>query len=237
MKYFTSSSKIKTLRNNIGEPDVIQIRRTFQTKENALFWEERVLRRCRVLKDEKWLNGNIGGKKFFNYGAPRSDECRKKISERRKHYLSNLTDEERETLAQRSRDAGIKGARKIGDKAKERFSDPEFYKKHLDSHNTDEYKTNLSNKMLEAFQKEDVINKHFVAVNTEEYKQLQRNLSKKRWEKEGYRDRVSNSMKQVCSSPEYRELMSKRAKDSEEKRLLTRLANLQKEKQNETQIV
>lgn len=65
VKYFTSSSKIKTLRNNIGDPDIIEIRRTFQTKEEALSWEERVLRRCKVLKDEKWLNGNIRRQEIF----------------------------------------------------------------------------------------------------------------------------------------------------------------------------
>jgi len=65
VKYFTSSSKVKTLRNNLGEPDVIEVRKTFLTKEDALKWEERVLRKCRVLKDERWLNSNIRWKEIF----------------------------------------------------------------------------------------------------------------------------------------------------------------------------
>lgn len=112
-RYFTSSSKVKTLRKNLGEPDVLEVRREFDCKEKALKWEEKVLTRMRVLTDEKWLNSSIGGKRFFNYGIPRSEECRKKIGERREQFLSNLSDEDKEKLAQRSREAGMKGATKI----------------------------------------------------------------------------------------------------------------------------
>lgn len=169
-----------------------------------------------------------GGKKFFNYGIPRSDECRKKISERRKQYLANLTIEERDILAQRSREAGIKGAEKIGKKAKERLSDPEFYQKHVELRHTQEYRENLSIKITEAFQRDDVKERHLQSVNTDEYKQKISQKNKERFQNFSEREKISASMKQVCSSPEYRELMSKRAKECEEKRLLTRLANLQK---------
>lgn len=175
-----------------------------------------------------------GGKKFFNYGFPRSNECRKKISERRKQYLANLTIEEKDILAQRSREAGIKGAEKIGKKAKERLSDPEFYQKHVEAHNTQEYRENLSIKITEAFQRDDVKERHLQSVNTDEYKQLQRELTKNQWEKEGHRDKVSNSLKQTLSSAEHRKKMSEKAKESTEKRLLTRSVNLQKTKLNET---
>ena len=178
-----------------------------------------------------------GGKKFFNYGIPRSDECRKKISERRKQYLANLTIEERDILAQRSRESGIKGAEKIGKKAKERLSDPEFYQKHVETHNTQEYRENLSIKITEAFQRDDVKERHLQSVNTNEYKQLQRELTKNRWEKEGYRDKVSNSLKQTLSSAEHRKKMSEKSKESTTKRLETRRLNkLKKEIRNEHQI-
>lgn len=165
------------------------------------------------------------GKKFFNYGIPRSDECRKKISERRKQYLANLSDEDREIAAQRSRNVGIKSAEKIGKKAKARLSDPEFYQKHVEAHNTQEYKENLSIKITKAFQRDDVKDRHLKAVNTDEYKQLQRELTKNQWEKEGHRDKVSNSLKQTLSSAEHRVLMSERSKASTKKRLETRRLN------------
>lgn len=168
---------------------------------------------------------------------PRSEECRRKISERRKEYLSNLTDIERENLVRRSRNAGIKGADKIGKKAKERLSDPEFYQKHLDARRTDEYRSNLSNKIKIVYQREEVRERHLQSVNTEEYRQLQSELTKKLWKKEGHRDKVSNSLKQTLSSSEHRKKMSEKSKESTTKRLETRRLNkLKKEIRNEHQI-
>lgn len=54
--YFTSSKIVKLFRKTYGEPDVVQIRRTFTTRESALAWERKVLTRMRVIKSDKWLN-------------------------------------------------------------------------------------------------------------------------------------------------------------------------------------
>lgn len=61
VKYFTSSQKVKELRNTHGEPDIIQIRKTFTTQNSARLWEKKVLKRMNVLNEEKWLNENIAG--------------------------------------------------------------------------------------------------------------------------------------------------------------------------------
>jgi hypothetical protein len=47
----------------------------FETKEQASAWETKVLRRCKVLTDERWINQNIAG-----YIVP-TKESRKKISD------------------------------------------------------------------------------------------------------------------------------------------------------------
>lgn len=60
-KYFTSSKKVKEFRKKFGEPDIIQIRRTFSNKEDCIAWEIKLLRRINVLEDDKWLNANIAG--------------------------------------------------------------------------------------------------------------------------------------------------------------------------------
>ena len=39
-----------------GDPDVIEVRKTFITKEAALIWEEKVLRRLNVVNDPRFLN-------------------------------------------------------------------------------------------------------------------------------------------------------------------------------------
>lgn len=54
--YFTSSDYVAIQRWLYGEPDVIEVRRTFQTQKEARDWEIKVLRRMKVIKSERWLN-------------------------------------------------------------------------------------------------------------------------------------------------------------------------------------
>ena len=66
--YFTSSKKVKERRLTHGEPDVIQIRRVFENKIKARWWEDTVHRRMNVVKSNRWLNGNYGNSKFDTTG-------------------------------------------------------------------------------------------------------------------------------------------------------------------------
>ena len=60
--YHTSSPDIKVLREQFGEPDVVEIRRVFETRRNtdtsddARLWEHKVLRRIRAVKKKEWIN-------------------------------------------------------------------------------------------------------------------------------------------------------------------------------------
>lgn len=54
--YFTSSQYVTLFRKRFGEPDIIQIRKTFTCKNKAILWENKVLKRMNVICDEKWLN-------------------------------------------------------------------------------------------------------------------------------------------------------------------------------------
>ncbi|MCA9496708.1 MAG: hypothetical protein KC589_07200, partial [Nanoarchaeota archaeon] len=45
VKYFTSSKEVKKFRKENGDPDIIQIRKTFKDKDSATKWESTVLRR------------------------------------------------------------------------------------------------------------------------------------------------------------------------------------------------
>lgn len=74
--YFTSSPKVQQLIEETGQDSFdIEIRKVFETKEQAVAWETRVLRRCRVLEDDRWINQNVAG-----YIVP-TEESRKKISD------------------------------------------------------------------------------------------------------------------------------------------------------------
>jgi hypothetical protein len=70
--YFTSSKYVQNFRKDHGEPDVIQIRKTFKDSKSAIKWEIRVLRS--LIKSNKWLNKAVGG------GIIYTDEVRNKIS-------------------------------------------------------------------------------------------------------------------------------------------------------------
>jgi len=71
VKYFTSSKYVAEMRSVHGEPDVIQIRKTFDDSKKALDWELKVLKRLKVRLDEKWLN------KTESHGFPHliGEEC------------------------------------------------------------------------------------------------------------------------------------------------------------------
>jgi len=59
--YFTSSLIVLEHRRLYGEPDVIEIRKTFKTATEALKWEQKVLQRINAIQSDKWLNKQAGG--------------------------------------------------------------------------------------------------------------------------------------------------------------------------------
>jgi hypothetical protein len=79
--YFTSSKYVKQFRKQFGEPDVIQIRKTFQSKESAILWENKVLTKLKVIKSHKWLN-QTNNKAIDNSLYKPSEEQKIKTSER-----------------------------------------------------------------------------------------------------------------------------------------------------------
>jgi hypothetical protein len=54
--YFTSSQHVAQFCELHGDPDVLQIRKTFASTRSAQQWEHRVLRRLRVTQSAQWLN-------------------------------------------------------------------------------------------------------------------------------------------------------------------------------------
>lgn len=58
VKYFTSSNHVKNIIAMYGNPDVIEIRKTFSSSSEAYRWETRVLKRLKVKTNQYWLNQN-----------------------------------------------------------------------------------------------------------------------------------------------------------------------------------
>jgi hypothetical protein len=92
-RYTTSSENINTLIKEYGKDAFeYEIRRTFDSVEEMAAWETKVLTRSKVLeKQDRWMNGNIAGKKILtDAGAkvisethknkPKTQEHKKKLS-------------------------------------------------------------------------------------------------------------------------------------------------------------
>lgn len=80
--YHTSSEYVKEFREQHGEPDVIQVRRTFTTAEETIGWENKVLKRLGVRHQDHWLNESEGFPHVIC--GPFSEEHRRKMSEAQK---------------------------------------------------------------------------------------------------------------------------------------------------------
>lgn len=88
IKYKTSSKYVDKFVKENGEPDIIQVRKKFNSKEKARLWEEKVLIKMDVLNNQdKWLNKNIHPAILYEVnpclGKKMSEETKKKISDTR----------------------------------------------------------------------------------------------------------------------------------------------------------
>lgn len=98
--YFTSSNYVKEFREQNGEPDVIQVRKTFDDSQKARDWESKVIDRIGMVESSQWLNLTNGTNKFYHEG-PRgslskaklgrtiSEEHAKKLHEGRKNSTNS----------------------------------------------------------------------------------------------------------------------------------------------------
>jgi len=56
VSYFTSSKYVKKFAQENGDPDIIQVRKIFDNREDSIAWETKVLKKMNVLESEIWLN-------------------------------------------------------------------------------------------------------------------------------------------------------------------------------------
>ena len=55
-RYFTSSKEVRKFVKEHGDPDIIEVRKTFADKVSCRLWEHKVLRRLKVVENVLWLN-------------------------------------------------------------------------------------------------------------------------------------------------------------------------------------
>ena len=112
-KYFTSSPGVQKLIEETGADSFdVEIRKTFDTQEQAVAWETKVLRRMRVLESDRWINQNVAGYiiptlesnakiSAYHKGKPKTEEHKRKIAEANKGISStwNQTPEYRAKMS------------------------------------------------------------------------------------------------------------------------------------------
>lgn len=93
--YFTSSKYVKQFRKQFGEPDIFQIRKTFQCPKKCALWECKVLEKIDAQHNDKFLNQRNGDYKWDTTGIATtkgrkvSDSTKKLLSEQRKGKKSS----------------------------------------------------------------------------------------------------------------------------------------------------
>lgn len=98
--YFTSSKIVKKLIKDFGKNSFkTEIRRTFSSKEAAIVWEEKVLRRLSVHKKENWINTCVS--KSIRYhvhprlGVKLSEATKNKISKSNTGKIRSKNDKDK----------------------------------------------------------------------------------------------------------------------------------------------
>lgn len=82
--YFTSSKYVNECRGLYGEPDIIEIRRVFNTPKAAVLWEDAVIRRGKLFERSNFLN------KAYTGGIHYDENVRKKMSDHAKQPRSDI---------------------------------------------------------------------------------------------------------------------------------------------------
>lgn len=120
VSYFTSSKYVKDMISIHGNPDIIEIRKTFDTPKKAKLWEEKVLRRMKVTMISKWLNKSISGGSYVM-----DDEVRIKIGKASKKMWENENHKQHISQLATGRNVSAETKAKLSAAAKRRYENPE----------------------------------------------------------------------------------------------------------------
>ena len=224
--YFTSSNKVDYMRQKYGEPDVIQIRKTFYDAKSCTAWEYNVLKRLLSKNNQNrciWINQNIGFGEFY-----KENNVPEYLSFKRHEYLNNRTEEQK----QRDYESRLRGAsneegrRKQSELAKARQSDPVYKQKMQELYATEEFKKRRSEASLKMHTIGSESHNNFLnAVTSESYKEHHRKKTTKMWEDKNYKAKVSEGHARYHSDPENLKKKSEAAKAASANRIATRHLN------------
>lgn len=183
--YFTSSNEVSEMIKTHGNPDIVEVRKTFSTPGQARAWEHKVLRRMRVVESTIWLNKTDNksiapmpgvmnamygktGELSHRFGTSHSTETRKIISEKSKKKRGNMPAGFSEKM--RSIVSGRKHTEETKHKIKEALTGRTF---------TEEHKKNISKNHADAL---GIKNPFFGKTHSAETKaKMKEQRSGKKW--------------------------------------------------------
>ena len=114
--YFTSSEYVKDYVSKYGDPDIIQVRRTFNSGKSAMLWESRFLKKVNAMHNDLFLNKQINGNwcmdeetrlkisnTYKSKNIKRSDEFKKNISDKNSGRVFSEQSKLKMSLAKRGK--------------------------------------------------------------------------------------------------------------------------------------
>ena len=104
--YFTSSNRVAAKRVELGEPDVVEVRKVFETSQKARGWEEKVIKRMGAVRSPRWLNLGNGGKNFL-IPYPFKESHIQKMTEARRARVYHAPHTEKAKAKMRAAKVGI----------------------------------------------------------------------------------------------------------------------------------
>ena len=96
-EYHTSSNIVNTFREEYGEPDVVKVDKTFDTREEAVEYETQFLTENDCVYSDEWLNA-AAWPLVDNRGKTFSEEHKRKLSEA--HKGKTFSEEHRRKLSE-----------------------------------------------------------------------------------------------------------------------------------------
>jgi hypothetical protein len=181
--YYTSSKVVCQLRDELGDPDVIEIRKVFDNSEQAIEWESKVLRRLRVRTNESWINHHANE-------APRWDD---------KHREAHLD-------GVRGRKYSDRGKALLAEARKRQWADPDFKKiraQQVSDGMTDEAKAKIA-EYQRGQARSDKCKDNSRAMRLAEWADEDKAAARKK--------AISDAIKAKWADPEYRAMMMARRK-------------------------
>lgn len=234
IEYFTSSNKVAYIRDKYGEPDVIQIRKTFKDAKSCTAWEYNVLKKILSPSNPNiniWINQNVGFGEFY-----KENNVPEYLSYKRMEYLNSRTEDQkkRDYESRLKAAANPEGKRKISEKAKARYKDPEYKAKMEKLWKSEEFSKIRSEASKKAMDKNGQgYANHSAVMKSEAYRKKVSDATTKALSDPLIRKKMRDASSKYHSNPENIKKKSEYAKASSANRIFTKFARGNKLKSKE----